>query len=245
MFYCSLLDLMEFCEDMMFSHRQCALTQELLFFKSFPPYALAMTVQKMQPPSLTGTESFRARLQRAEATHAGLICAVYAGLIVLTIARRLAGGVVMCENLVFIPSIGLLLLATAYQAVVMYALKAAIRRGQSVAPWRSTVNIAIELSVPCLLLGIMHLWSPRGPYAALSAPVLLLLPLTILLSVLLLRPRTTLWLGLLAAAFHWLLTARTIMVLALPADQWPVCARGGRRGGGQRAGRLAACRPRA
>ena len=198
------------------------ITHGLSFFNSFLPYALTMTVHKMQPPSLTGTESFRARLQRAEATHAGLMCAVYAGLIVLTITRRLAGGVVMCENLVFIPSIGLLLLATAYQAGVMYAAKAALRRGQSVSRWRSTLNIATELAVPCLLLGILHLWSPGGPHASLSAPVLLLFPLTILLSVLLLRPRITLCLGLLAAAFHWLLTARTIVVLSLPADQWPI-----------------------
>jgi serine phosphatase RsbU (regulator of sigma subunit) len=54
--------------------------------------------------------------------------------------------------------------------------------------------------------------------AALAGPTLLTLPIVVLLSILRLKPWFTLWTGLAAAAFHWALTTRAVILLGAPED---------------------------
>jgi len=176
----------------------------------------------MATPSLTGSDSFRFRIQRSEATRALLMCIVYGVMILLTVTRRLAGGIVMIENRVFLPYVGVLVLALLYEVFAVAALRMALRQNRLVLGWHLTINAVIELAVPALLLSILHFWSPRGEYAALSAPALLLFPITVLMSVLRLRPRVTLWLGIGAAIVHMTLAADTIRVEKLETNQYPV-----------------------
>jgi serine phosphatase RsbU (regulator of sigma subunit) len=176
----------------------------------------------MTKPSLTGTDSFRFRIQRSETMRAALMCGAYAAMILLTLMRRFAGGVVMHDNKAFAPYIGVLAVAFAYEVFVLFALRTASRQNRLVLGWRLTANAVFELVVPALLLGTMHFWSPRGSYAALSGPAVLLFPITILASVLRLRPRTTLCLGIGAAIFHAILAVDTVRVEGLDDSQYPV-----------------------
>ncbi len=202
-------------------------SMEMLIGIEWPPaYAgrptQAQEPRKMSAPSLTGTDSFRLRIQRSEADRAVLMCIIYGALILLTVIRRVAGGVVMADDRIFLASIGILLVAAAYEVFVALALRTALRQSRLIVGWRLTANAVFELMVPAALLTVMHFLSPRGEYAALSGPALLLFPLTILMSVLRLRPRTTLWIGLGAAAFHAALVTRTIVVEDIAAGQYPV-----------------------
>jgi len=173
-------------------------------------------------PSLTGSDSFRFRIQRSESTRAMLMCVVYGVMIAITVSRRLAGGIVMTDNQVFVPYISVLVAALTYEVIVLGALRTALRQDRLVPAWHLTVNAILELAVPALLLLAVHLWSPRGSYAALTAPPLLLFPITVLMSVLRLRPRTTLLLGIGAGLFHLVLAVVTILAEHLEPHQYPV-----------------------
>lgn len=176
----------------------------------------------MPQPSLTRSESFQLRILRSEAVRCALMAGVYGAMVLLTLVRRETGGVVMTDNQVFLPYLGVLVAALAYAGVAWALLRRKIRLGRPIARWKLAIGALVELAVPALLLLILHLWSPRGSYAALSAPALLLFPVTILLSVMRLRPLTTLWLGLGAAAVHAALVLDTIRVGGLDASHYPV-----------------------
>jgi serine phosphatase RsbU (regulator of sigma subunit) len=175
----------------------------------------------MPRPSLTGSESFQFRIQRSEAARALLMCGVYGTLIPLGVARWFAGGSIVSGNRVLVAGVAVLLAALAYEVYFALVLRAALRRNRLVQEWRLAANACIELAVPGLLLGIVHVWSAQGMHSALFAPTLLLFPMTILLSVLRLRPRTTLWLGMGAAVIHGLLVVDTIRSEHLQPDQYP------------------------
>jgi serine phosphatase RsbU (regulator of sigma subunit) len=176
----------------------------------------------MATVSLTGSESFQLRLRKSEAGRALLMCAVFTVMILLTLSRRIAGGVVMSNNHVFVPYMAVLIAALAYNAWLARRLRRpAIASGHS-ARVGLIASAVIDLLAPALLLIVLNLWSPRGPYAALSAPALLLLPITILMSVLRLKPRVTLWMGLAAAVFHGGLALKVFIGEELKLDQLPV-----------------------
>ena len=176
----------------------------------------------MAQPSMTGTDSFRLRMQRSETSRASLMAGVYSLLLFLSLFRRVTGGIVMADNRVFGTFVSVLAAATAYSLYVVFALRAASRENRIISGWKLNANASFELLVPIAGLLSLHLYSARGPYAALSAPILLLIPLTVLMSVLRLRARTTLWLGLGGAVFHAMLVTSTIWELELPHDQYAV-----------------------
>jgi serine phosphatase RsbU (regulator of sigma subunit) len=172
--------------------------------------------------SLTGTESFRARMQRSEAARALLMAGVYAALMALGTTRHAAHGAELADPSVFWPSIGVLTVALLYELFAFSAIGAACRREEAFADWRIALGAAVEFVVPSILMLILHLRSPAGSFEALSAPILLLFPMTVLLSVLRLKPAVTLWIGLGAAVVHALLAADTIRTKDLEIHEYPV-----------------------
>lgn len=156
----------------------------------------------MATPSLTGSESFRLRIQRSESSRALLMGGVYLALIGLVVLRRVMAGAVMSQDRVFYPYLGLLVMGIGLEVSTVLALRGAIARGVPLERRRLMWLAVCEFLIPAALLVVLHLYSPRGAAAAFTAPVLLIFPITIMLSVMRLRPRTTLWLGLAAAIFH-------------------------------------------
>jgi serine phosphatase RsbU (regulator of sigma subunit) len=133
-------------------------------------------------------------------------------MLLLTIGRRWANGVVMVENRVFVPYAAVLLLGIVSQAVSLGVISRANRRGVQLPEWVWRATAILDVAVAVALLVIVAFNSPRGPIPALSAPAMLLLPLVVLTSILRLRPTFTLLVGLAGAAIHALLAVRAIVV---------------------------------
>src|SRR3954469_18404275 len=172
----------------------------------------------MAQVSITSTESFAFRAQRSEATRAALWLVVLAGMFLITLARRWAGGVVMRDDRLFFPYQGVLLAAMICQVILVATLRRANRKGCLLPSWLSQAAAIFDLCTVVALLVVAAFLSPRGAVPALSAPPLLLLPLVVLMSVLHLRPMLTLYMGLTAAGFHMLLAARAVAVGGVAID---------------------------
>lgn len=153
---------------------------------------------------------------------AELMCGVYVVLLGLVVLRRLAGGEVMSDTRLFILAESVLGAALVYEVIVAIALRGATRQGRLIGGWMLNANALLEIMVPAGLMTALHFLSPRGEYSALSAPGLLLFPLTILMSVLRLRPRVPLWLGVIAAGSHGLLVLDTLRHEHPPHSLYPV-----------------------
>ena len=171
--------------------------------------------------SITGTESFAARLIRSERLRVGLMALSLLILLLTTVIRRLMGGLVMSENWVFYPTICALSLGVLYQGIVWLALRHWARVG-GIPNWHRWLSVVADLTLPFTLLLITQLHSPRGEYAALSAPSLLLIPMVIVLSILRLHPWFTFWTGVGGTIVHLSLTVRAIQVADIDWDHLPL-----------------------
>jgi serine phosphatase RsbU (regulator of sigma subunit) len=180
-------------------------------------------IDSMQrPKSITSTESFAARAQRSEAQRVLLWSGVLVGMLLITVARRAVGGLVMSDGHVFFPYTGLLVVALLCQVVLLARLRRANRDGTLLPGWLWRGSAIFDLAVASGLLVIAAFFSPRGPVPALSAPPLLMMPIVVLLSVMRLRPTFTLITGLAAAAIHLLLAVHAIIATASPVATFPV-----------------------
>jgi serine phosphatase RsbU (regulator of sigma subunit) len=175
----------------------------------------------MPDPSITSTESFAVRAQRSEARRVVLWLGMLIVALLITLARRCCGDSVMNTARVYFPFAGVLSLLIAYQAVLLREVRSAIRAGYRLPDWRWRNDAIINVGVVLALLTILEFLSPSGPLAALSAPMFLLVPIVCVQSVLRLRPSTTLYAGLIAAAFHLLLAIRAVLITGVPTDTYP------------------------
>lgn len=176
----------------------------------------------MAAPSYTATDSFAKRVQRVEAKRATLMVVVFAVAAALYLTRRLLGGVVMRDDRLFFSIEAILALAIAFEVHTVLAVRAANRGRTHIPGWKWGVGAAIELAVPVTILFLLQLWSPRGHVPALSAPVILMLPLVVMLSTMHLRAAFTLWTGLAAAAAHSGLVLHAIFADNPAHDTYPV-----------------------
>lgn len=172
--------------------------------------------------SLTSTESFQLRAQHSERRRAQLLAVVLASVVALTLIRRMMGGTVMAHNAVFYPYLAILAAGIAYQVFMVARLRAYIREGRIVARWRWVASAMIDMAVPLGMLAVAHWNSPRGEMAALSSPVILLIPIVLVLSILRLKPLFTLYSGLAAAAAHMGLAVLSVADTHADVDQIPV-----------------------
>lgn len=176
----------------------------------------------MDQASLTGTESFAARLLRSERWRIGLMASALLVTLLLVIGRRALGGVVMTANAVFVPTVGVLIVGLLYQGAALRVILRRSRDGSAIPGWQRVISVAVDLAVPGLALLILVLNSPRSAYAALSAPALLLMPLVILLSILRLRPWFSFGTGAGAAIIHFTLAVLATRISNIERDHLPV-----------------------
>ncbi len=179
-------------------------------------------VLRMTHVSITSSESFALRAQRSEAIRVLLWTMVLVGMLALTLVRRWVGGRVMTDNEMFVPYAGLLVIATAFQLVMLAVLRRANRVSMLLSKWVWRGSAIFDLATALGLLVISAFFSPRGPVPALTSPPLLLLPLLVLMSVLRLRPRFPLFKGLACGAVHALLALRAVLVTDAPHEMYPV-----------------------
>jgi serine phosphatase RsbU (regulator of sigma subunit) len=176
----------------------------------------------MRDTSLTGTDSFAARLLNSERWRIRLMVAALIVTLLGVFARRALGGAVMSVTTVFFPVVGVLLFGLLYQAVAHWVVQQRARTGGSIATWQRVTSVAVDLAVPGAVLLVLQNHSPRGAYAGLSAPSLLLMPLVILLSILRLRPWFSFWTGFGAALIHVTLVVRATRVAQIESDHVPL-----------------------
>jgi serine phosphatase RsbU (regulator of sigma subunit) len=172
--------------------------------------------------NLTLSDSFAARAQQSEARRVTLWIFVLAALLLLTLARRLTGGLVKADNALFVPYAGILGFALICQIGLLSLLVSANRRGYLLGDWLWRGSAIFDLLTASALLVVAAYLSPRGPVSALTAPPLLLVPLIVMMSILRLRSHMTLWIGLAGAAVHLLLSIRALVVTDAPADAYPI-----------------------
>ncbi len=177
-----------------------------------------------QPPSITLSESFQSRLQRAERTRLMLVLAAVGVLLATWVARQALGGVVASNAVVYHWVIGILLGSMAVQAVLLAHTQHLMRQGRHLPTWHHVVGAVVDLATPFGVLLVLHIHSPRGPAAELAAPALLLVPMVILLSVLRLKPMVCMLIGLAAGLAHLGLAASAFLQDAADRAALPLMA---------------------
>jgi serine phosphatase RsbU (regulator of sigma subunit) len=172
--------------------------------------------------SVTSTRSFQARLLHAERSRIVLMVSCLTVILMTVLVRRALGGAVTSNDAVYYPILIVILLAIGLLALAFADVTARIRRGITLPGWRLIAGAAIDLGAPFTALIVLHINSPRGAYAALSSPALLVVPIVIMLSVLRLRPWYSLTIGLAAAVLHWAISLDTILRGGLDRAEVPL-----------------------
>jgi serine phosphatase RsbU (regulator of sigma subunit) len=143
----------------------------------------------------------RASLKSESYRVVALLC-ILGGLLLFTIAR----GFVTHNYLLLFVQIAVLALAIAHEAVMLRAIRGALRDDEDLMPELWVFNILIESQLPTVALFVLLLNGWMTPYQVLVAPGIVIYFLFITLSTLRLRPSLTLITGLLSAAGYLLVT---------------------------------------
>lgn len=125
---------------------------------------------RMAQPSIISTDSFAARVQRSEATRIVLWTIVLGGMLLLTAARRWAGGRVMSDNAMFVPYAGLLAIGIARQCVLLWQLRRANRSNVLLPRWLWPMSGILDLAVAAGVVGIASFLSSRGTFNCTCSP---------------------------------------------------------------------------
>ncbi len=176
----------------------------------------------MDQTSLTGTESFQARLLRSERWRLGLMIAALVIALIGVMVRRGLSGAVMSVDAAFYLNVTILVAGLVFQVVGLVVTSRRARTGGAIPTHERVFSVVVDLAVPSAGLLVLQIYSPVGAQAALSAPGLLLMPLVIMLSILRLRPWFSLGTGLLAAVIHAALVVRAIRIAPVNENQHPL-----------------------
>jgi serine phosphatase RsbU (regulator of sigma subunit) len=172
--------------------------------------------------SITGSESFRARLRRNEQWRATIMASVWALSICTFSIRRALGGPVASVDFIFQTSLAIFSFGVLFHAATIIAARRATKAGAPIADWRWHASAVVDLLIPTAAMTLLVLRSPTGPFASLSAPVLLAFPLVIFLSILRLRPIASLMTGIAAALAHATLVVVVIVRTDLDHHYWAI-----------------------
>lgn len=153
---------------------------------------------------------------------AGALGSIWAIILLTVIARRASHEIVMSANGVFYSSVTLLLTAITFELVVLLVVRRRIRDGSSGAAWATRLSAVVDIVLPLISIALFQAFSPRGAVAALTGPVVLVLPLVTVLSILRLRTLVTLLTGVGAGLAHALLVLVAIKTTDIEPAQWPL-----------------------
>jgi serine phosphatase RsbU (regulator of sigma subunit) len=172
--------------------------------------------------SITSSPSFAARRLRAERWRIVMLgsCVVVAGLVM--IVRRQLGGADAAANPVFYGTLSIVGVSVAALTWSYLHVLRLMREERALSSAFQIGAFLFDLIVPFAAMAFLHYSSPRGHYAALSAPVMILVPIVIMLSVLKLRPRESLLLGVTAALGHWAIVVHTVITDDIDVQLWPM-----------------------
>jgi serine phosphatase RsbU (regulator of sigma subunit) len=175
--------------------------------------------------AVTSSSTFQSCLLISEQWRAGLLAFVWGILLLTWLLRRWFGGVVASVDILFFTTLGLLLFGIVFESIVFLNARRQLHTDLLRRKKYHTdelFSIIIDLAIPVIAMTILQKFSPRGAYAALSAPVILVLPLVTMLSILRLRPVVCLWTGVAAGAAHTVLVVTAIRSADIAPNHWPL-----------------------
>lgn len=164
-----------------------------------------------ETPSERIDRVIRDEVQRREQTRLIMLFFFFAVLAVLSLVRQLLG----CESMqgaTLVWRLSLLMVGIFYCSRMLYVLGKAngAERPMGMGYWRGTATF--ELLLVLVMIGINEWYTPANrSIDDLSAPITLLIPLLIVLSVMRLRPKSTLWTGIVGGLFHAALAGYAFM----------------------------------
>lgn len=176
------------------------------------------------PPPSTVSESTQATLQREvqrrEGTRLMMLFFFFAMLAVLAVLRQVLG----CESMqgwTLGSRVALLFIGIMYCTRSLQLVSAADTRERVLGERYWVVTAVLELGLVLAMIVATELFSARDDIQDLSAPILMMIPLLVVLSVLRLRPRATLWTALTGAIFHAGLSLWTFVRSGVPVSELP------------------------
>lgn len=162
----------------------------------------------------------RREIQQLEQARVAMLFFFFALLAVLALVRRLLGCEAM-QGTALVARLALLGVGIFYCARTMHVVNRANNQDQVLGPRYWSVTAAIELAVVLGMIAAAEILTQRDAIEDLGAPVLLMVPLLIVLSVVRLRPKHTLVTGMVAALVHAGLSVTMFIRLKAPLSGMP------------------------
>ena len=166
------------------------------------------------------TVALQREVQGREATRLMMLFFFFAMLAMVAVVRQVLG----CESMqgwTLGSRVALLFLGVLYCTRCLQVVSAADAAGALLRERYWLFTAAFELLLVLGMITATELLSAREDVQDLSAPILMMIPLLVVLSVLRLRPRVTLWTALIGAAFHASLSLWTFFRLGLERSELP------------------------
>jgi serine phosphatase RsbU (regulator of sigma subunit) len=136
--------------------------------------------------------AFRLASQKSEIKRLLLLFGIMGVLLILTIARHMAGGIAM-QGKAFVLTLGILLLVACYVVVFLFAVRRADLEKRLLPKWVRVFSVIVEASLPTLALLMLVRLASIEPLKALVAPAILLYGVFAAANVLRLSPKLS-WL---------------------------------------------------
>lgn len=165
-------------------------------------------------------ELLQREVQRREGTRLMMLFFFFAMLAVLAVLRQVVG----CESMqgwTLGSRVALLFIGILYCTRSLQTVNAADTEGRALGERYWVITAAFELALVLSMIVATELLSARDDIQDLSAPILMMIPLLVVLSVLRLRPRATLWTALIGAIFHAGLSLWTFFRAGVPVSELP------------------------
>ena len=172
----------------------------------------------IQPESLQA--ALQREVQRREGTRLMMLFFFFAMLAMLAVVRQVVG----CDSMqgwTLGARVALLFVGILYCTRSLQVVSAADTAGRLLGERYWAVTTVFELVLVLGMSMATELLSARDDIQDLSAPILMMVPLLVVLSLLRLCPRTTLWTALVAAIFHAALSLWTFFRAGVPLSELP------------------------
>ncbi|NBV63234.1 MAG: hypothetical protein EBR71_01930 [Planctomycetes bacterium] len=179
-----------------------------------------MTADSTSSKAASLQVALQREVQRREGTRLMMLFFFFAMLAMLAVVRQVVG----CESMqgwALGARVALLFVGILYCTRSLQVVNAADAQGSLLGEryWLSTATF--ELVLVLAMVTATELLSARDDIQDLSAPILMMIPLLVVLSVLRLRPRATLWTALIGGIYHAGLSLWTFFRVGVPVSELP------------------------
>ena len=179
-----------------------------------------MSVESTHSQSESLQVALQREVQQREGTRLMMLFFFFAMLAVLAVVRQVLG----CDSMqgwTLGSRVALLFVGILYCTRMLQVVSAADAAGRLLAERYWVTTAVFELALVLAMITATELLSARDDIMDLSAPILMMVPLLVVLSVLRLRPGVTLWTALGAAIFHAGLSLWTFFRTGTPLSELP------------------------